>query len=92
MTITGTKATAPAHHLPGILSCTPHSRPSLSIGLQRPRKQKPVPGIAQTVAPFAIKQHYYASSKMLKPTGIVGLGPDIAFAEPSTRATKPGSR
>jgi len=51
-----------------------------------------VPGIAETVDPFAIKQHYYASSKMLKPTGIVGLGPDIQFAEPSTRATKSGSR
>ena len=44
-----------------------------------------VPGVAQTVDPFAIKQHYYASSKMLKPTGIVGLGPDIDFDEPSSR-------
>lgn len=51
-----------------------------------------VPGIADTVDPFAIKQHYYASSKMLKPTGIVGLGPDIQFAEPSTRAANSGSR
>ncbi len=44
-----------------------------------------VPGVAATVDPFAIKQHYYASTKMLKPTGIVGLGPDIDFDEPSTR-------
>jgi putative glutathione S-transferase len=44
-----------------------------------------IPGIAETVDPFAIKQHYYASSKMLQPTGIVGLGPDIDFFEPSTR-------
>jgi len=44
-----------------------------------------VPGVAQTVDPFAIKQHYYASSKMLQPTGIVGLGPDIDFSAPSNR-------
>jgi len=44
-----------------------------------------VPGISKTVDPFAIKQHYYASSKMLQATGIVGLGPDIDFSEPSTR-------
>jgi len=44
-----------------------------------------VPGISDTVDPEGIKQHYYASTKMMKPTGIVGLGPDIDFAEPSTR-------
>jgi putative glutathione S-transferase len=44
-----------------------------------------VPGVAETVDPFAIKQHYYASSKMLQPTGIVGLGPDIDFDAPSIR-------
>ena len=44
-----------------------------------------VPGIAETVDPFAIKQHYYASTKMTRPTSIVGLGPDIDFDEPSTR-------
>jgi len=44
-----------------------------------------VAGVAETVDPFGIKQHYYASSKMLQPTGIVGLGPDIDFSEPSTR-------
>lgn len=44
-----------------------------------------VPGIAETVDPFAIKQHYYASSKMMQPTGIVGLGPDIDFLKPTTR-------
>jgi putative glutathione S-transferase len=46
-----------------------------------------VPGVAETVDPFAIKQHYYASTKMLKPTGIVGLGPDIDFDEPTERGT-----
>jgi putative glutathione S-transferase len=49
-----------------------------------------VPGVRETVDPFAIKQHYYASSKMLKPTGIVGLGPDISFAEPPRRRQKTG--
>lgn len=44
-----------------------------------------LPGISETVDPLAIKQHYYASTKMLQPTGIVGLGPDIDFAEPSRR-------
>lgn len=44
-----------------------------------------VPGVASTVDPFAIKQHYYASTKMMKPTPIVGLGPDIDFDEPSQR-------
>lgn len=44
-----------------------------------------VAGVAKTVDPFAIKQHYYASSKMLRPTGLVGLGPDIDFDEPSSR-------
>ena len=44
-----------------------------------------IPGVARTVDPFAIKQHYYASSKMLQPTGLVGLGPDIEFDAPSNR-------
>jgi putative glutathione S-transferase len=47
-----------------------------------------VPGVSDTVDPLAIKQHYYASAKMLQPTGIVGLGPDLDFAEPSTRGRK----
>jgi putative glutathione S-transferase len=47
-----------------------------------------VPGVSETVDPLAIKQHYYASKKMLQPTGIVGLGPDVDFAEPSTRGRK----
>jgi len=42
-----------------------------------------MPGISDTVDPFAIKQHYYASTKMLKPTGIVPLGPDIDFTRPA---------
>ena len=47
-----------------------------------------VPGVSDTVDPLAIKQHYYASAKMLQPTGIVGLGPDVDFVEPSTRGRK----
>jgi len=47
-----------------------------------------VPGVSDTVDPLAIKQHYYASTKMLKPIGIVGLGPDVDFAEASTRGRK----
>ena len=42
-------------------------------------------GVAETVDPFAIKQHYYASARMMRPTSIVGLGPDIDFNEPSSR-------
>lgn len=45
-------------------------------------------GIMETVDPLAIKQHYYASTKMLKPTGIVGLGPEISLADPSHRANR----
>jgi putative glutathione S-transferase len=44
-----------------------------------------VPGVAETVDEEGIKQHYYASSKMMKPTPIVGLGPDINFNEPHGR-------
>lgn len=47
-----------------------------------------IPGIAETVDPLAIKQHYYASTKMLKPTGIVGLGPEISFSEPPQRPNR----
>ena len=49
-----------------------------------------MPGIAASVDPFAIKQHYYASSKMMQPTGIVGLGPDIDFLEPTTQVHRSG--
>jgi putative glutathione S-transferase len=44
-----------------------------------------VPGVAGTVDITAIKQHYYASDKMMKPTRIVGLGPEIDFDEPHAR-------
>lgn len=44
-----------------------------------------IPGIVETVDPLAIKQHYYASTKMLEPTGIVALGPEISFTDPSHR-------
>jgi len=38
-----------------------------------------IPGIADTIDPWAIKAHYYASDKLLKQTRIVPLGPDIDF-------------
>ncbi len=38
-----------------------------------------VPGIADTIDPWSIKAHYYASDKLLKQTKIVPLGPDISF-------------
>lgn len=44
-----------------------------------------VPGVAKTVDPFAIKQHYYASTKMMQPTSIVGLGPEIDFDAATSR-------
>ena len=43
------------------------------------------PGVAETVDITAIKQHYYASDKMMKPNRIVGLGPDIDFDAPHGR-------
>ncbi|HHI94706.1 MAG TPA: glutathione S-transferase family protein [Gammaproteobacteria bacterium] len=38
-----------------------------------------VPGVAQTVNMKHIKYHYYASHKMINPTGIVPKGPEIDF-------------
>ncbi len=44
-----------------------------------------VPGVAETVNFFHIKQHYYGSHKNVNPTGIVPKGPDIDFALPHDR-------
>ena len=35
------------------------------------------PGVAETVDFFHIKHHYYASHRMINPTGIVPLGPEL---------------
>jgi putative glutathione S-transferase len=43
------------------------------------------PGIAETVNFQHIKQHYYFSHKMINPTQIVPLGPDIDFFRPYNR-------
>ena len=37
------------------------------------------PGVAETVDMFHIKHHYYESLKIINPTGIVPLGPQLAF-------------
>ena len=44
-----------------------------------------VPGIADTVDLFHIKNHYYGSHKTINPTGIVPVGPDIDFSIPHQR-------
>lgn len=42
------------------------------------------PGVAGTVNLDHIKQHYYGSHRMLNPSGIVPVGPEIDYAEPIT--------
>ena len=42
-----------------------------------------LPGIAETVNMNHIKQHYYRSHKTINPTGIVPLGPELEFMQPS---------
>ncbi len=37
------------------------------------------PGIAETVNFFHIKHHYYESHRMINPTGVVPLGPELDF-------------
>ncbi|WP_034851531.1 glutathione S-transferase family protein [Sinorhizobium sojae] len=44
-----------------------------------------VPGIAATVDLTHIKQHYYRSHRMINPTGIVPVGPEIDLAAPHGR-------
>lgn len=45
-----------------------------------------VPGVAETVNMAHIKGHYYESHRMINPSGIVPLGPEIDFAAPHDRA------
>ena len=42
-----------------------------------------MPGIGETVNMNHIKQHYYRSHKAINPTGIVPLGPELEFMQPS---------
>jgi putative glutathione S-transferase len=49
------------------------------------------PGVAPTVDLAHIKRHYYASHRMINPTGIVPKGPAIDFAMPHDRARKFGA-
>ncbi|KQT45275.1 glutathionyl-hydroquinone reductase YqjG [Aureimonas sp. Leaf454] len=44
-----------------------------------------VPGIAETVDFDHIKGHYYQSHRMINPTGIVPLGPEIDLSAPHDR-------
>ena len=43
------------------------------------------PGIAETINMQHIKNHYYGSHKMINPTGIVPLGPEIDFYQTHDR-------
>jgi putative glutathione S-transferase len=45
-----------------------------------------MPGIAGTVAIDEYKAHYYGSHRMLNPTGIVPIGPELDFNEAPGRA------
>jgi putative glutathione S-transferase len=45
-----------------------------------------LPGVAGTVDLTQIKRHYYASHRMINPTGIVPLGPALDFDAPHDRA------
>jgi glutathionyl-hydroquinone reductase len=44
-----------------------------------------VPGIAETVRMDHIKRHYYASHRVINPTGIVPKGPELDFEAPHGR-------
>lgn len=44
-----------------------------------------IPGVAETVNMTHIKGHYYESHRMINPTGIVPLGPEIDFTAPHDR-------
>lgn len=56
--------------------------PSLSGWL---RELYQMPGIANTVNMAHIKTHYYASHRMINPTGIVPVGPALDFNAPHER-------
>lgn len=51
-----------------------------------------VSGVAETVNMDHIKYHYYASHRMINPTGIVPKGPDIDFMSPVLRNGEPANR
>jgi len=44
-----------------------------------------VPGIAETVNFTHIKRHYYESHRMINPTGVVPVGPELALDAPHGR-------
>lgn len=44
-----------------------------------------VPGVAETVNLFHIKNHYYGSHRTVNPTGIVPVGPEIDYSAPHDR-------
>lgn len=48
------------------------------------------PGVAATVDFTHIKGHYYASHRMINPTGIIPKGPAQSFTEPHNRNRLPG--
>jgi putative glutathione S-transferase len=43
------------------------------------------PGVAETVSLEQIKRHYYFSQRLVNPTGIVPVGPQLDFAAPHDR-------
>jgi putative glutathione S-transferase len=45
-----------------------------------------IPGIAETVNFFHIKNHYYQSHTTINPTGVVPIGPEINWMEPHQRS------
>jgi putative glutathione S-transferase len=44
-----------------------------------------VPGVAETVDFWHIKEHYYRSQKEVNPSQVVALGPEVDFSEPHRR-------
>ena len=44
-----------------------------------------MPGVAETVNMLHIKSHYYGSHRIINPTGIIPVGPDIDYAAPHDR-------
>ncbi len=44
-----------------------------------------VPGVAQTVNLHHIKHHYYGSHRMINPTGVVPVGPEVDYAAAHNR-------
>ncbi len=44
-----------------------------------------LPGVMPTVSFLHIKRHYYMSHKRINPTGVVPVGPVLAFEAPAER-------